>query len=50
MILEREGDQLLVNAVPLAVTDGALTLGVPRPERITAWRDGRGFIGEVAAG
>ena len=27
-----------------------LAFGPPRPERITAWRDGRGFIGDVVTG
>lgn len=49
-VLERDGDQLVVNAVPLALTDGKLTLGEPHIERITAWRDGHGFIGDVAPG
>ena len=48
-VLERDGDQLVVSAVSLALVDGKLTLGPARTERITAWRDGRGFIGEVAA-
>jgi len=30
--------------------DAKLTFGAARPERITAWRDGAGFIGEVAPG
>ncbi|MCY7417908.1 MAG: DUF6390 family protein [Chloroflexi bacterium] len=49
-VLERDGDQLLVNAVPLSITDGELTFGPSRPERISAWRDGRGFINEVVTG
>lgn len=49
-VLERDGDALVVNAVPLAFTDGKLTLGAPRRERITAWHDGKGFLGDVAAG
>lgn len=48
-VLERDGDQLLVNTVPLAMTDGKLTLGPSRTERITAWRDGEGFVGEVVS-
>ena len=47
-VLERDGDQLIVNAVPLAIVDGKLALGPPRSERITAWRDGRGFVGDVS--
>ncbi len=49
-VLERDGDALIVNAVPLALVDGRLELGEPRRERISGWRDGQGFIGEVAAG
>jgi hypothetical protein len=49
-VLERDGDALVVNAVPLALVDGKLALGEPRRERITAWRDGQGFLGEVATG
>lgn len=49
-VVERDGDQLLVNAVPLVLVDGALTFGQPRPERITAWRDGQGFISDVVTG
>jgi hypothetical protein len=47
-VIERDGDQLLVNAVPLAFADGELVLGPSRTERITAWRDGHGFIGQVS--
>jgi hypothetical protein len=49
-VLERDGDALVVNAVPLAIVDGKLALGEPCRERITAWRDGKGFLGEVEAG
>ena len=49
-VLERDGDALVVNAVPLALVDGRLTLGEPRRERISGWRDGHGFIGDVVAG
>jgi hypothetical protein len=49
-VLERDGDGLIVNAVPLALVDGQLALGDPRRERITAWHDGRGFLGDVTAG
>ena len=49
-VLERDGDALIVNAVPLVLADGRLELGEPRRERISAWRDGHGFIGEVATG
>jgi hypothetical protein len=36
--------------VPLVFETGRLVLGEPRRERITAWRDGRGFLGDVHAG
>jgi len=49
-VLERDGDHLLVNAIPLGFMDGKLAFGPARPERITAWRDGKGFVGDVAAG
>lgn len=47
-VLERDGDQVLVNAVSLALVDGKLTFGPTHTERVTAWRDGHGFIGEVS--
>lgn len=43
-VLERDGDWLIVNAVPLAMTDGKLGLGAPRAERVQAWRNGAGFV------
>jgi hypothetical protein len=49
-VLERDGDSLVVNAVPLALVDGKLALGEPRHERVTAWHDGKGFLGDVAVG
>ena len=49
-VLEREGDWLVVNAVPLELLEGRLALGVPRPERIRGWRDGLGFVDGAAAG
>jgi hypothetical protein len=49
-VLGRDRDQLIVNAVPLELVDGKLSLGPARSERITAWRDGKGFVGEVSPG
>jgi hypothetical protein len=49
-VLERSGDSLVVNAVPLALEDGKMVLGEARPERITGWQDGRGFLGDVDVG
>jgi len=46
-VREREGDTLVVNAVPLALVDGQLAFGTPRIERVTGWRDGYGFLGDV---
>ncbi len=43
----RDGDALVVNAVPLAIEGGKLSLGPARMERITAWRDGVGFVSDV---
>jgi hypothetical protein len=49
-VLERDGDFLVVSAVPLAMCGGKLELGPARVERIRGWQDGLGFIGDVAAG
>ena len=47
-VLERDGDQLVVNVVPLAMVDGRLELGPARAERIQAWHDGAAFVDGVA--
>jgi hypothetical protein len=49
-VIERDGDALVVNAVPLEMSDGKLQLGAPRPERVTGWRDGLGFLNGVEPG
>jgi uncharacterized protein DUF6390 len=49
-VQDRAGDTLVVNAVPLALVDGKLAFGPARVERLTGWRDGRGFLGEVSPG
>jgi hypothetical protein len=49
-VRERDGDWLVVDAVPLAIVGGRLELGEARPERIQAWRDGVGFLPEVGPG
>jgi hypothetical protein len=49
-VQERAADELIVNAVPLAMAGGDLVLGEPRVERISGWRDGRGFLGDVRPG
>ena len=49
-VLERDGDWLVVNVVPLGLVDGRLELGPARPERVQAWRDGTGFVDGVQPG
>jgi len=49
-VLERDGDSLVVSAVPLLMIDGRLRLGPPRVEKIRGWVDGQGFVDDVAAG
>jgi Family of unknown function (DUF6390) len=49
-VLERDGDFLVVAAVPLVMEDGKLRLAPARTERIRGWQDGLGFIGDVAKG
>ena len=49
-VLERDGDWLVVSAVPLALVEGKLRLGPPRVEKIRGWQDGTGFLNGVASG
>jgi hypothetical protein len=49
-VLERDGDALVVSAVPLLMTEGRLQLGPPRVEKIRGWLDGAGFVEDVVAG
>ncbi len=49
-VLERDGDALVVNAVPLVMTAGRLALGPPRAERVQAWRDGATFVEGASVG
>jgi hypothetical protein len=49
-VLERIEDQLVVNVVPLRLVDGVLELGPAEVQRVTAWRRGDGFVGEVGVG
>lgn len=44
-VVERDGDWLVVNVVPLDLVDGRLALVEPRIERVRGWRDGVGFLG-----
>ena len=49
-ILERDGDSLVVSAVPLEYLGGRLHLGAPRVERIRGWVDGHGFVEDAMVG
>ncbi len=49
-VLERDGDSLVVSAVPLELVEGTLRLGDPRIERVRGWIDGRGFVEDVTPG
>ena len=49
-VLERDGDWLVVNVVPLLMANGQLELGPARPERVQAWRDGVAFVDGVLPG
>jgi hypothetical protein len=49
-ILERDGDSLVVSAVPLEYLGGKLALGAPRVERIRGWVDGHGFVEDATVG
>lgn len=49
-VLERDGDSLVVSAVPLQLSAGKLELAPPRIERIRGWLDGAGFVSGIEAG
>jgi hypothetical protein len=49
-VLERDGDSLVVSAVPLEMVDGKLQLGSPRVEHVRGWVEGAGFVDDVVAG
>jgi hypothetical protein len=49
-VLERQGDLLVADVVPLMLAQGQLALGPARVERVRAWRDGAGFVDGVAPG
>jgi hypothetical protein len=49
-VLEVRGETLVVDAVPMALTDGKLGLGEPRAQTARRWLDGRGFVSDVEAG
>lgn len=49
-VLERDGDWLVVSAVPLEMVEAKLHLAAPRVERIRGWIDGAGFVDDVRPG
>jgi hypothetical protein len=49
-VLEIGGEQLVVDVVPLALAEGKLVLGEPRPQSVRRWLDGTGFVSDVEAG
>ncbi|MBI3746659.1 MAG: hypothetical protein HY264_09125 [Chloroflexi bacterium] len=49
-VLERDGDWLVVSAVPLELGAGKLRIGPARAERIRAWWDGASFLDAAVAG
>jgi hypothetical protein len=49
-VVSRDGDSLVVSAVPLALVDGKLALAPARIEKISAWRDGLSFIESARPG
>ena len=49
-VLERDGDWLVVSAVPIELTEGKLRLAPARVERIRGWLDGAGFVDDVIPG
>jgi hypothetical protein len=49
-VLERDGDWLVVSAVPLELAEGKLRLAPARIERIRGWIDGAGFVDEAQPG
>jgi hypothetical protein len=49
-VLERDGEWLVVAAVPLVLRDGRLMLAEPRRERVRGWLGGAGFVDDVEPG
>lgn len=49
-VLERDGDWLVVSAVPLDLIEGRLHLSPPRVEKVRGWQNGQGFLNGVAPG
>jgi hypothetical protein len=49
-VMEVSGESLVVNAVPLGLTDGQLALQEPRVQTVRRWLDGTGFVSDVEVG
>lgn len=49
-VLERDGESLVVSAVPLELDGGRVRFGAPRVERVRAWWDGASFLDAAAPG
>jgi hypothetical protein len=49
-VVEISGDSLVVNAVPLGLTDGKLALAEPKVQTVRRWLDGTGFVSDVSPG
>jgi hypothetical protein len=49
-VVELQGDQLIVDAVPLELVEGKLRLGAARRQSVRRWLDGAGFVSEVEPG
>jgi hypothetical protein len=49
-VVDRIDDELVVNVVPLRLVAGRLALAPAEVRRVTAWRGGSGFVGDVHPG
>jgi len=49
-VIERDGEALVVNVIPIVLRDGRLVLGGAQAERVEAWRDGVAFVDGVRPG
>jgi hypothetical protein len=47
-VVEVDGDWLVAAVAPIRIVDGQLRLAPPELERVQAWRDGSGFIADLA--
>ena len=49
-VMEVHGESLIVHAVPLGLSEGALALAEPRVQTVRRWLDGTGFVSDVEVG